>query len=54
MVPLYAPLQKVVTGTSRVLVQYDLPVTKDLEGVCRYEMDVEALLEAPYCPYSMR
>ena len=54
MVPLYAPLQKVVTGTNRVLVQYDLPVTKDVEGVCRYEMDVEAakrLSGAPYaCP----
>lgn len=41
MVPLYPPLQKVVTASSCILVQYDLPVKVE-GGVSRYEMDVEA------------
>lgn len=41
MVPLYPPLQKVVTASGCILVQYDLPVKVE-GGVSRYEMDVEA------------
>ncbi len=41
MVPLYPPLQKVVTAFGGILVQYDLPVKVE-GGVSRYEMDVEA------------
>ena len=41
MVPLYPPLRKVVSAAGRGLVQYHLPMQKDLNGTCRYEMDVE-------------
>eukprot|EP00435_Cladocopium_sp_Y103_P074346 s206_g48.t1 len=42
MVPLYAPLQKVVPASGCSLVQYHLPVKVE-RGASRYEMDVEGL-----------
>lgn len=42
MVPLYAPLQKVVPASGCSLVQYHLPVNVE-RGTSRYEMDVEGL-----------
>ena len=41
MVPLYPPLQTVVSAAGRSLVPYQLPMRKDAQGTCRYEMDVE-------------
>lgn len=42
MVPVYAPLQKVVPASGCSLVQYHLPVNVE-RGTSRYEMDVEGL-----------
>ena len=44
MVPLDAPLQKVVPAAGCSLVQYHLPVKVE-RGASRYEMDVEVGLE---------
>ena len=44
MVPLYAPLQKVVPASGCRLVQYHLPA-KIERGASRYEMDVEVGLQ---------
>ena len=44
MVPLYAPLQKVVPASRCSLVQYHVPVKVE-RGTSRYEMDVEVGLE---------